>query len=135
MGVAARPRKMRNYRVRCLKIPSQEEDRQWTQQCQSRVHQETSAQTLGKELALVSQHSVPAASGCRGQRQPAWSISRQSPISGPATVGSTSIRYACCQQHCLWHGWENRRAFTAGKCRLLCCLWSLFCKKDSFYLC
>ncbi|KAM6393713.1 leucine-rich repeat-containing protein 56 isoform 2-T2 [Pluvialis apricaria] len=91
-GVAARPRKTRNYRVRCLKIPSQEEDRQWTQQCQSRVHQETSAQPLGKELALLSQHSMPAASGCRGQCQPAWSIDRQSPISGPATVGSTSIR-------------------------------------------
>ncbi|XP_009887691.1 PREDICTED: leucine-rich repeat-containing protein 56 [Charadrius vociferus] len=92
MGVAARPRKMRNYRVRCLKIPSQEEDRQWTQQCHSRIHQETSAQPLHKELALQSQHSVPTASGCRGKRQPAWSISRQSPVSGPATVGSTSIR-------------------------------------------
>ncbi|XP_035751255.1 leucine-rich repeat-containing protein 56, partial [Egretta garzetta] len=90
MGVAARPWKTRNHRR--LKIPSQEEDRQWTQRCQSRAHQETSAQPLGKELALRSQHSVPAASRSRGQPQPAGTISRQRPISGPAAVGSTSIR-------------------------------------------
>ncbi|XP_009468599.1 PREDICTED: leucine-rich repeat-containing protein 56 [Nipponia nippon] len=91
-GVAARPWKTSNHRVRRLKIPSQEEDRQWTQQCQSRAHQETSAQPLGKELALLSQHSVPAASGSRGQRQPAGTTGQQRPISGPAAVGSTSIR-------------------------------------------
>ncbi|XP_009274299.1 PREDICTED: leucine-rich repeat-containing protein 56 [Aptenodytes forsteri] len=91
-GVAARPRKTRNHRVRRLNIPSQEKDRQWTERCQSRAHQETSAQPLGKELALLSQHSMPAASGSRGQRQPAGTTSRQRPISGPAAVGSTSIR-------------------------------------------
>ncbi|CAM9489669.1 unnamed protein product [Bubo scandiacus] len=91
-GVAARPWKTRNHRVRCLKIPSQEEDRQWTQRSQSRAHQETSAQPLGKELALLSQPSVPAASGSRGQRQPAGSTGWQTSISGPAAVGSTSIR-------------------------------------------
>ncbi|KAM6133306.1 leucine-rich repeat-containing protein 56 [Phoenicopterus ruber ruber] len=91
-GVAARPWKTRNHRVRHLKIPSQEEDRQWTQRCQSRAHQETSAQPLGKELAFLSQHSVPAASGSQGQHQPDGSTGRQRLISGPAAVGSTSIR-------------------------------------------
>ncbi|KAM6069476.1 leucine-rich repeat-containing protein 56 isoform 3-T4 [Theristicus caerulescens] len=91
-GVAARPWKTRNHRVRHLKIPSQEEDRQWTQRCQSRAHQETSAQPLGKELALLSQHSVLAASGSQGQRQPAGTTGQQRPISGPAAVESTSIR-------------------------------------------
>ncbi|XP_075282568.1 leucine-rich repeat-containing protein 56 isoform X2 [Opisthocomus hoazin] len=82
-GVAARLWKMRNRRIRHLKMPSQEEDRQWTERCQSRVHQETSAQPLGKELALLNQHNVPTASRSQGQHQP---------ISGPAAVGSTSIR-------------------------------------------
>ncbi|XP_064308486.1 leucine-rich repeat-containing protein 56 [Phalacrocorax carbo] len=91
MGVAARPCKMRNHRVRHLKIPSQE-DRQWAQRCQSGAHQETSTQPLGKELALLSQHSVPAAAGSQGQRQPAGTTGPQRPISGPAAVGSTSIR-------------------------------------------
>ncbi|XP_026706442.1 leucine-rich repeat-containing protein 56 isoform X2 [Athene cunicularia] len=91
-GVAARPWKTRRHRVRCLKIPSQEEDRQWTQRCQSRTHQETSAQPLGKELAPLSQPSVPAASGSRGQRQPPGSTAWQTSISGPAAVGSMSIR-------------------------------------------
>ncbi|KAM9278142.1 leucine-rich repeat-containing protein 56 [Morus bassanus] len=91
-GVAARPWKMRNHRVRRLKIPSQEEDRQWTEQCPSRAHQETSAQPLGKELTLLSQHSVLAASRSQEQRQPAATTSQQRPISGPAAVGSTSIR-------------------------------------------
>ncbi|XP_059681842.1 leucine-rich repeat-containing protein 56 [Gavia stellata] len=91
-GVAARPWKMRNHRVRCLKIPSQEEDRPWTQQCQSRAHQETSAQPLAKELALLSQHSAPAASRSRGQCQTSGSTGQQRPISGAAAVGSTSIR-------------------------------------------
>ncbi|PKU46861.1 leucine-rich repeat-containing protein 56 [Limosa lapponica baueri] len=92
MGVAATPWKTRNHRVRCLKIPSQEEDRQWTQRCQSSGRQETSAQSLGKELALLSQHSLPASSGSRGQRQHAGSTGRQSPISGPAAVEPISIR-------------------------------------------
>ncbi|KAM6204858.1 leucine-rich repeat-containing protein 56 [Sarcoramphus papa] len=91
-GVAATPWKVRNHRVRRLKISSQEEDRQWTQPCQSRADQETSAQPLGKELALLSQHSMLAASGSRGQGQPAGRTGRQRPISGPAAVGSTSIR-------------------------------------------
>ncbi|XP_054684695.1 leucine-rich repeat-containing protein 56 isoform X1 [Grus americana] len=89
MGVAARPWKTR---IRHLKITSQEEDRQWTQQCQSRVHQETSAYPLGKELALLNQHSMPAASRSQGQHQPAGTTSQRRPISGPAAVGSTSIR-------------------------------------------
>ncbi|XP_009985123.1 PREDICTED: leucine-rich repeat-containing protein 56 [Tauraco erythrolophus] len=91
-GVAVRPWKMRNCRIRCLKIPSQEEDRQWTQQCQSRTHQETSAQPLGKELALLSQHSMLATAGSQGQCHPAGSTSWQRPISGLAAVGSTSTR-------------------------------------------
>uniref|UniRef100_A0A663ES54 Leucine rich repeat containing 56 n=1 Tax=Aquila chrysaetos chrysaetos TaxID=223781 RepID=A0A663ES54_AQUCH len=91
-GVAARPWKMRNHRVRCLKVPSQEEERQWTQRCQSRTHQETSAQSLGKELALLSQHGMPGASRSQGQGQPAGSTGWRRPISGPAAVGSTSIR-------------------------------------------
>uniref|UniRef100_A0A8C3JKV6 Leucine rich repeat containing 56 n=1 Tax=Calidris pygmaea TaxID=425635 RepID=A0A8C3JKV6_9CHAR len=92
MGVAARLWKTRNHRVRCLKIPRQEEDRQWMQRCQSSGHQETSAQPLGKELALLSQHSLPAASGCRGQCQHAGSTGQQSPISRPAAVEPISIR-------------------------------------------
>ncbi|XP_010281594.1 PREDICTED: leucine-rich repeat-containing protein 56 [Phaethon lepturus] len=92
MIVAARPRKMRNDRVRRLKIPNQEDDRQWTQRCQSRAHQETSAQPLGKELALLRQHSVLAASRSRGHQQLAGSTGWQRPISGPAAVVSTSIR-------------------------------------------
>ncbi|XP_072721167.1 leucine-rich repeat-containing protein 56 [Ciconia boyciana] len=91
-GVAARAWKTRNHRVRRLKIPSQEEDRQRTQRCQSRAHQETSAQPLGKELAVLSQHNVLAASGSQGQRQPAGNTGQQRPISGPAAVGSTSVR-------------------------------------------
>ncbi|XP_068540573.1 leucine-rich repeat-containing protein 56 isoform X2 [Anas acuta] len=96
-GVAARCWKTRNHRVRCLKLPSQEEDRQWTQQCQTRDRKETSAQPLGKELALLSLHSAPAAHepspcGSRGEHQPDGSTGRQRPISGPAAVGSTSIR-------------------------------------------
>ncbi|XP_066853323.1 leucine-rich repeat-containing protein 56 isoform X2 [Anser cygnoides] len=96
-GVAARRWKTRNHRVRCLKVPSQEEDRQWTQQCQSRARKETSAQPLGNELALLSLHSAPAARepspfGSRGEHQPDGSTGRQRPISGPAAVGSTSIR-------------------------------------------
>uniref|UniRef100_A0A672TKK5 Leucine rich repeat containing 56 n=2 Tax=Strigops habroptila TaxID=2489341 RepID=A0A672TKK5_STRHB len=90
-GVAARPWKKRNHRIRCLKIPSQEE-RQWIQHCQPRAHQETSAQLLGKKFALLSQHSMPAASGSRGQHQPAGSNGQQRPISVPTAVGSTSIR-------------------------------------------
>ncbi|XP_009694477.1 PREDICTED: leucine-rich repeat-containing protein 56, partial [Cariama cristata] len=94
MDVTARPCKMRSHRVRCLKIPSREEDRQWTQRCQSRVHQETSAQALGKELALLSQRNVSAAFRSQGQPQPAktGSAGQQNPISGPAAVGLTSIR-------------------------------------------
>ncbi|XP_064921101.1 leucine-rich repeat-containing protein 56 isoform X4 [Columba livia] len=91
-GVAARPWKTRKHRIRYLKIPNQEEDTQWTQQCQSRSHQETSAQPLGKELALLNQHGVPAASRSRGQCQPAGSTSQQRPISDPAALGSTSFR-------------------------------------------
>lgn len=109
LGVAARPWKMRNHRIRYLKIPNQEEDTQWTQQCQSRSYQETSAQPLGKELALLSQHSVPAASGSRGQRQPAGSTHQQRPISHPAAVRSTSLRYVCCWQHCLQCVWGKQK--------------------------
>jgi len=105
-GVAARLWKMRNRRIRHLKMPSQEEDRQWTERCQSRVHQETSAQPLGKELALLNQHNVPTASRSQGQHQP---------ISGPAAVGSTSIRYARCQQHCLQCFWVKQKGFHSRK--------------------
>lgn len=114
-GVAATPWKVRNHRIRRLKISSQEEDRQWTQPCQSRADQETSAQSLGKELALLSQHSMLAASGSRGQGQPAGSTGRQRPISGPAAVGSTSIRYARCWQHCLQRVWGKQKGLHSRK--------------------
>ncbi|XP_032859364.1 leucine-rich repeat-containing protein 56 isoform X2 [Tyto alba] len=91
-GGAAGPWKMRNRRLRCLRTPRQEEDRQWTRQCQPRAHRETSAQALGKEGALVSQHGVPAASGSPGQSRPAGSTGWQRPLSGPAAVGSRSSR-------------------------------------------
>ncbi|XP_071414816.1 leucine-rich repeat-containing protein 56 [Pithys albifrons albifrons] len=90
MGVAARPWKTRNHRVRCLKIPIQEEDRQCTHQCQSQAHQEHSAQPPDEELALLSLHKMPAAS--RSQHQPAGCTGQQRPISGPAAVKSTRIR-------------------------------------------
>ncbi|XP_009946017.1 PREDICTED: leucine-rich repeat-containing protein 56 [Leptosomus discolor] len=92
MGIAARPWKTRNHRIRCLKIPSQEEDGQWTQRCRARAHQETSAQPLDEALALLSQHSVPAAAGSRGQDQSARSTGQQRPRSGPGAGGSASIR-------------------------------------------
>ncbi|XP_010084725.1 PREDICTED: leucine-rich repeat-containing protein 56, partial [Pterocles gutturalis] len=91
-GVAARPWKMRNHRVRCLKIPSQEENGQWTERSQSRAQQEASAQPPGKERALLSQDSVPAAARSRGQRQPAGSTGRQRPVTEPGAVGSASAR-------------------------------------------
>ncbi|XP_050192559.1 leucine-rich repeat-containing protein 56 isoform X2 [Myiozetetes cayanensis] len=91
MSVAARPWKTRNHRVRCLKIPSQEEDRQCTQRCQSRAHQENSAQPLGEELAFLSLHKMLSASGSQGQHQPAGCTSQQRPIPGPTAVGSTRI--------------------------------------------
>ncbi|XP_025890592.1 leucine-rich repeat-containing protein 56 [Nothoprocta perdicaria] len=95
--VAARPWKMRNHRVRCLKIPSREEDRQWMQLCRSKAYQETSAEPLGEELALLSLHSAPAVceaflSPSQGQLQPGGSTGRLRPISGPAAVGSKSVR-------------------------------------------
>ncbi|XP_064369281.1 leucine-rich repeat-containing protein 56 isoform X6 [Dromaius novaehollandiae] len=97
MGVAARPWKMRNHRLRCLKIPSREEDRQWMQLCQSRAGQKTSAEPLSEELTLLSLHSAPAVcealpSRPQGQHQPGGSTGRLRPISGPAAVGSTSVR-------------------------------------------
>ncbi|XP_068800764.1 leucine-rich repeat-containing protein 56 isoform X2 [Struthio camelus] len=97
LGVAASPWKMRNHRVRHLKIPNREEDRQRTQLCQSRAGRETSAEPLGEELALLSLHSAPAVceafpSQSQGQHQPGGSTGRLRPISGPAAVGSTSVR-------------------------------------------
>ncbi|XP_061236397.1 LOW QUALITY PROTEIN: leucine-rich repeat-containing protein 56 [Neopsephotus bourkii] len=90
-GVAARSWKKRNHRIRCLKTPSQE-DRQWVQQCQPRAHQENSAQPQGTKFALLSQHSMLAASGSPGQHQPAGSTGQQRPTSIPTAAGSTSIR-------------------------------------------
>ncbi|XP_064513747.1 leucine-rich repeat-containing protein 56 isoform X3 [Pseudopipra pipra] len=92
MSVAARSWKTRNHRVRCLKIPSQEEDRQCTQRCQSRAHKENSAQPLDEELAFLSLHKMLSASGSQGQHQPAGCTSQQRPIPGPTAVGSTRIR-------------------------------------------
>ncbi|XP_048805357.1 leucine-rich repeat-containing protein 56 [Lagopus muta] len=95
MGFAARPRELRKHRARCLKLTSPEEDRQ-PQQCQARATQETSAQLLGKGLALLSLHSAPAAQKSlpfspQGHCQPDGSTARQRPISGPAAVGSAGI--------------------------------------------
>lgn len=114
IGVAARPWKKRNHRIRCLKTPSQE-DRQWIQQCQPRTHQETSAQPLVKNFALLSQHSMLAASGSPGQHQPAGTTGWQRPISMPTAVGSTSIRYAHCQQQCLQCVWGKRKGLHSRK--------------------
>lgn len=116
MGVAARPWKTRNHRD--LKIPSQEEDRQCTQQGQSKAHQENLAQPLDKEPGLLGLHSTPTASGSQRQHQPVACTSQQRPIPGPAAVGSS--RYV----HCSASG-GNGRDFTAGKSRFLCCLCGL----------
>ncbi|XP_042670167.1 leucine-rich repeat-containing protein 56 isoform X3 [Centrocercus urophasianus] len=92
---SARPRELRKQRARCLKLTSPEEGRQ-PQQCQARATQETSAQLLGKGLALLSLHSAPAAQESlpfspQGHCQPDGSIARQRPISGPTAVGSAGI--------------------------------------------
>ncbi|XP_027559234.1 leucine-rich repeat-containing protein 56 isoform X2 [Neopelma chrysocephalum] len=92
MSVAARSWKTRNHRIRCLKIPSQEEDRQCTQRCQSRAHKENSTQPLDEELGFLSLHKMLSASGSQGQHQPAGCTSQQRPIPGPTAVGSTRIR-------------------------------------------
>uniref|UniRef100_U3KCB7 Leucine rich repeat containing 56 n=1 Tax=Ficedula albicollis TaxID=59894 RepID=U3KCB7_FICAL len=118
VDVAARPWKTRNHRN--LKIPSQEEDRQCTQQSRSKAHQENSAQPLDKEPALLGLHSTLAASGSQEQRQSVGSTSQQRPIPGPAAVGSSRTRHV--------HGnvsGENGRDFTRGKSRFHCCLWGL----------
>ncbi|KAM7042049.1 leucine-rich repeat-containing protein 56 isoform 1-T3 [Acridotheres tristis] len=118
VDVAARPWKTRNHRG--LKIPSQEEDRQWTQQSQSKAHQENSARPLDKEPALLGLHSTLTASGSQEQHQSVGSTSQQRPIPGPAAVGSSRIRHV--------HGnasGKNGRGFTTGKGRFHCCLWSL----------
>ncbi|XP_071283761.1 leucine-rich repeat-containing protein 56 isoform X2 [Agelaius tricolor] len=90
VDVAARPWKTRNNRG--IKIPSQEEDRQCTQKCQSKAHQENSAQPLDKEPALLGLHSTMAASGSQGHCQPVGCTSQPRPIPGPAAVGSPRIR-------------------------------------------
>ncbi|XP_063254338.1 leucine-rich repeat-containing protein 56 isoform X2 [Prinia subflava] len=90
VNVAAKPWKTRNHRG--LKIPSQEEDRQCTQQRQSKSHQENSAQPVGKEPALLSLHSTLAALGPQGQHQPVGYTHQQRPIPWPAAAGSPRIR-------------------------------------------
>lgn len=118
VDVAARPWKTRNHRG--LKIPSQEEDRQCTQQPQSKAHQGNSAQPLDKEPAPLGPHSTMAASGSQEQHQSVGSTSKQRPIAGPAGVGSSRIRHV--------HGnasGENGRDFTSEKSRFHCCLWGL----------
>ncbi|XP_032918892.1 leucine-rich repeat-containing protein 56 isoform X2 [Catharus ustulatus] len=90
VDVVARPWKTRNHRG--LKIPSQEEARQGTQQPQSKAHKENSAQPLDKEPAPLGPHSTLAASGSQEQHQSVGSTSKQRPIAGPAGVGSSRIR-------------------------------------------
>ncbi|KAL9848927.1 leucine-rich repeat-containing protein 56 isoform 2-T22 [Geothlypis trichas] len=90
VDVAARPWKTRNHWG--IKIPSQEEDRRCTQKCQSKAHQENSAQPLDKEPALLGLHSMMAASGSQRQCQPVGCTNQPRPIPGPAAVGSPSIR-------------------------------------------
>ncbi|XP_030096348.1 leucine-rich repeat-containing protein 56 isoform X2 [Serinus canaria] len=90
VDVAARPWKTRNHRG--IKILSQEEDRQCTQKCQSKAHQENSAQPLGKEPALLGLHSMMAASRSQGQCQPVGCTSQPRLIPGPAAIGSPRIR-------------------------------------------
>ncbi|XP_019470985.1 leucine-rich repeat-containing protein 56 [Meleagris gallopavo] len=92
---SAIPRELRKHRARCLKLTSPEEGRQ-PQQCQARATRETSAQLLGKGLALLSLHSAPAAQESlpfspQRQCQPDGSTARQRPISGPAAVGSAGV--------------------------------------------
>ncbi|XP_041894254.1 leucine-rich repeat-containing protein 56 isoform X2 [Corvus kubaryi] len=90
MDGATRPWKTRNHRG--LKIPTQEEYRQCTQQCQSKAHQENSAQPLDKEPAFLGLHSLSAASGSQRQHQPVGCSSQKRPVLGPAAVGSSRIR-------------------------------------------
>ncbi|XP_058663601.1 leucine-rich repeat-containing protein 56-like [Ammospiza caudacuta] len=90
VDVAARPWKTRIHRG--IKIPSQEEDRQCTQKCWSKAHQEYSAQPLDKEPALLGLHSTVAASASQGHCQLVGCTSQPRPIPGPAAVGSPRIR-------------------------------------------
>ncbi|XP_057882366.1 leucine-rich repeat-containing protein 56 isoform X2 [Melospiza georgiana] len=90
VDVAARPWKTRIHRG--IKIPSQEEDRQCTQKCWSKAHQEYSAQPLDKEPTLLGLHSTMAASACQGHCQLVGCTGQPRPIPGPAAVGSPRIR-------------------------------------------
>ncbi|XP_067396599.1 leucine-rich repeat-containing protein 56 isoform X2 [Emydura macquarii macquarii] len=98
-GVAAKPCKVRDARVRRLKVPDQKEEAQLKQHSQSRVSTEVAAQIFGKEIAILSVHSTPAACEAsplraEGRYWTSESAGRQirRPISGPAAVGSTSVR-------------------------------------------
>ncbi|XP_064570685.1 leucine-rich repeat-containing protein 56 isoform X1 [Zonotrichia leucophrys gambelii] len=90
VDVAARPWKTRIHRG--IKIPSQEEDRQCTQKCWSKAHQEYSAQPLDKEPTLLDLHSTMAASASQGHCQHVGCTSQPRPIPGLAAVGSPRIR-------------------------------------------
>lgn len=125
VDVAARPWKTRNHWG--IKIPSQEEDRRCTQKCQSKAHQENSAQPLDKEPALLGLHSMMAASGSQRQCQPVGCTNQPRPIPGPAAVGSPSIRYVHWNASGEGTSWQEKSDFSIVSC--------FFCKINSFYLC
>ncbi|XP_065260603.1 leucine-rich repeat-containing protein 56 [Emys orbicularis] len=98
-GVAARPSKVRDIRGRRLKVPNQKEAAQLREYPQSRVSTEIAAQLVGEEIAILTLHSTPAACEAlplraEGRYWTSESVGRQTrrPISGPAAVGSTSVR-------------------------------------------
>ncbi|CAM4584317.1 unnamed protein product [Caretta caretta] len=98
-GVAARPSKVRDIRVRRLKVPNQREAAQLKEYPQSRVSTEMAAHLVGEEIASLSLHNTPAAyeaSPLRaaGRTWTSENVGRQTrrPISGPAAIGSTSVR-------------------------------------------
>uniref|UniRef100_A0A8C8S1Q2 Leucine rich repeat containing 56 n=1 Tax=Pelusios castaneus TaxID=367368 RepID=A0A8C8S1Q2_9SAUR len=100
-GVAARPCKVRDTRVRRLKVPNQNEEAQMKQHSQARVSTKMATQIVGEETAIRSVHSTPAACevsplGAEARYWTSERVGRQirRPVSGPAAVGSTSVRVA-----------------------------------------
>ncbi|XP_025054323.1 leucine-rich repeat-containing protein 56 [Alligator sinensis] len=98
-GPDARPLKVRDIRVRRLKIPNPNEQVQVMQHCLSRASSETAARLVGEQLAGLSEHSTSSAcessaARAEGRHSTDKSASCQPrrPVSGPAAVGSTIVR-------------------------------------------
>ncbi|XP_075784384.1 leucine-rich repeat-containing protein 56 isoform X2 [Pelodiscus sinensis] len=99
LGVAARTSKVRDIRVRRLKVPNQKDAAQLKDYSQSRVSTKTAAQLVGEEIAILSLHSAPTTCEAspltaEGTYWTSETVGRQTrrSISGPAAVGSTSVR-------------------------------------------